>query len=87
MSFNKASNKLMNSIANTCYKSRRKSEWKNQSATEHITEDEFYYKIVTNQEETIYGEILKLRKWTNSTNNITRIFDMDKTCFCNLLLN
>jgi hypothetical protein len=48
---------------------------------EHLTEDEFYYKIVTNREEKIDGVILKLRKWTNSASNITRISDMDKACF------
>jgi hypothetical protein len=67
----------MNSIANTCYKSGRKSEWKNQSATEHLTEDEFYYKTITNREENIDGEILKLIKWTNPASNITRISDVD----------
>jgi hypothetical protein len=67
----------MNSIANTCYKSGRKSELKNQSATEHLIEDEFYYKTVTNREENIDGGILKLIKWKNSASNITRIFDVD----------
>jgi hypothetical protein len=54
--------------------------------TEHLTEDEFYYKIVTNQEENIDEVILKLRKLTNSVGNITKISVMDKTCFYNLVL-
>jgi hypothetical protein len=43
----------------------------NQYPTEHLTEDGFYYKTVTNQEENINGVILKLRKWTNSASNVT----------------